>query len=125
MATGRRLASGFRRALDGKGFTEIQTPKIVGTSTESGANVFALGYFGRRGYLAQSPQFYKQMLVGVYERVYETGPVSGPSRTTRCVTSPSMSRWMWSSASSMTPRRPENVARCDSGHGGGDSGDRG
>jgi nondiscriminating aspartyl-tRNA synthetase len=66
---------GFRRVLDGKGFTEIQTPKIVGTSTESGANVFALDYFGKRGYLAQSPQFYKQMLVGVYERVYETGPV--------------------------------------------------
>ena len=57
------------------GFTEIQTPKIVGTATESGANVFALDYFGRRAYLAQSPQLYKQIMVGVFERVYETGPV--------------------------------------------------
>ena len=61
--------------LDSRGFTEIQTPKIVGASTESGANVFAVDYFGRPAYLAQSPQFYKQMMVGVFERVYETGPV--------------------------------------------------
>ena len=66
---------GFRRALDGQGFTEIQTPKIVGTATESGANVFALDYFGRPAYLAQSPQFYKQTMVGVFERVFEVGPV--------------------------------------------------
>jgi nondiscriminating aspartyl-tRNA synthetase len=66
---------GFRRTLDAKGFTEIQTPKIVGTSTESGADVFTVDYFGRPAYLAQSPQFYKQMMVGVFERVYETGPV--------------------------------------------------
>lgn len=66
---------GFRTALDGQGFTEIQTPKIVGTATESGANVFALDYFGRPAYLAQSPQFYKQTMVGVFERVYEVGPV--------------------------------------------------
>jgi nondiscriminating aspartyl-tRNA synthetase len=66
---------GFRATLDGMGFTEIQSPKIVGTSTESGANVFALDYFGRPAYLAQSPQFYKQIMVGVFERVYETGPV--------------------------------------------------
>lgn len=66
---------GFRRSLDGLGFTEIQTPKIVGGSTESGANVFQLDYLGRPAYLAQSPQFYKQTMVGVFERVYETGPV--------------------------------------------------
>ncbi|MFC0626820.1 aspartate--tRNA(Asn) ligase [Kribbella deserti] len=66
---------GFRAALDGQGFTEIQTPKIVGTATESGANVFALDYFGRTAYLAQSPQFYKQTMVGVFERVFEVGPV--------------------------------------------------
>ena len=48
------------RALDDLGFTEIHTPKIVGSATESGANVFALDYFGRPAYLAQSPQFYKQ-----------------------------------------------------------------
>lgn len=67
--------AGFRTALDGLGFTEIQTPKLVGTATESGANVFAVDYFGRIAYLAQSPQFYKQMMVGVFERVYEVGPV--------------------------------------------------
>ncbi len=66
--------SGFRRTLDDRGFTEIQTPKLVGGSTESGANVFTVDYFGRPAYLAQSPQFYKQMMVGVFERVYETGP---------------------------------------------------
>ena len=67
--------AGFRRTLDGLGFTEIHTPKLVGTATETGANVFALDYFGRPAYLAQSPQFYKQVMVGVFERVYETGPV--------------------------------------------------
>ncbi|MEO8609267.1 MAG: aspartate--tRNA(Asn) ligase, partial [Chloroflexota bacterium] len=67
------------------GFTEIQTPKIVGAATESGANVFALDYFGTPAYLAQSPQFYKQMMVGVFERVYEVGPVfrAEPHATTR------------------------------------------
>jgi nondiscriminating aspartyl-tRNA synthetase len=66
---------GFRTVLDGLGFTEISTPKIVASATESGANVFGLDYFGRRAFLAQSPQFYKQTMVGVFERVYETGPV--------------------------------------------------
>ena len=66
---------GFRAALDGLGFTEISTPKLVASATESGANVFELDYFGRRAFLAQSPQFYKQTLVGVFERVYETGQV--------------------------------------------------
>ena len=66
---------GFRRALSQEGFTEIATPKLVGTSTESGANVFTVDYFGRPAYLAQSPQLYKQTLVGVFERVFEVGPV--------------------------------------------------
>lgn len=66
---------GFRSALGALEFTEIVTPKLVGTATESGANVFALDYFGRTAYLAQSPQLYKQMLVGVFERVFEVGPV--------------------------------------------------
>ncbi|MEO3790136.1 aspartate--tRNA(Asn) ligase [Nonomuraea sp. B10E15] len=67
--------AGFRETLDGLGFTEIHTPKIVGSATESGANVFGIDYFGRPAYLAQSPQFYKQAMVGVFERVYEVGPV--------------------------------------------------
>jgi len=66
--------AGFRAALDGLGFTEVHTPKIVESATESGANVFGLDYFGRRAYLAQSPQFYKQAMVGVFERVFEVGP---------------------------------------------------
>lgn len=79
---------GFRSALDGLGFVEVHTPKIVASATESGANVFALDYFGRAAYLAQSPQFYKQSLVGVLERVYEVGPVfrAEPHDTTRHLT---------------------------------------
>jgi nondiscriminating aspartyl-tRNA synthetase len=66
---------GFRSTLDSAGFTEIQTPKFVESATESGSEVFEVDYFGRPAYLAQSPQFYKQQLVGVFERVYEVGPV--------------------------------------------------
>ncbi|MGI8848081.1 MAG: aspartate--tRNA(Asn) ligase [Candidatus Dormibacteria bacterium] len=67
--------AGFRHSLEKHSFTEIQTPKIVSSATESGATTFTLDYFGRRAYLAQSPQFYKQIMVGVFERVYEVGPV--------------------------------------------------
>jgi nondiscriminating aspartyl-tRNA synthetase len=67
--------AGFRRALDALGFTEVHTPKIVGSATESGADVFALDYFGAPAFLAQSPQLYKQVMVGALERVYEVGPV--------------------------------------------------
>ena len=66
---------GFRATLDDAGFTEVHSPKLVESATESGANVFEVDYFGRPAYLAQSPQFYKQVLVGVFERVYEVGPV--------------------------------------------------
>ncbi|GIM97454.1 aspartate--tRNA(Asn) ligase [Paractinoplanes toevensis] len=77
--------AGFRTALSGQRFVEIQTPKIVGSSTESGADVFGIDYFGRPAYLAQSPQFYKQLMVGVFERVFEVGPVfrAEPSDTAR------------------------------------------
>jgi nondiscriminating aspartyl-tRNA synthetase len=64
----------FRGCLLAQGFTEIQSPKIVAAATESGANVFALDYFGRPAYLSQSPQLYKQIMVGVFERVFEVGP---------------------------------------------------
>jgi nondiscriminating aspartyl-tRNA synthetase len=79
------VMAAFRACLDAQGFTEIQTPKIVGSSTEGGANVFAVDYFGRAAFLAQSPQFYKQVMVGVFERVYEVGPVfrAEPHDTTR------------------------------------------
>jgi len=80
-----QATSAFRATLDGLGFTEIHTPKIVESATESGATVFTLDYFGRPAYLAQSPQFYKQLMVGVFERVYEVGPVfrAEPHDTTR------------------------------------------
>src|SRR5580765_811100 len=70
-----RAVAAFRSTLDERGFIEIQTPKIVASATEGGANVFSVDYFERDAYLAQSPQFYKQTLVGVFERVYEVGPV--------------------------------------------------
>ncbi|MGI8888534.1 MAG: aspartate--tRNA(Asn) ligase [Nocardioidaceae bacterium] len=66
---------GFRHTLESQSFTEIQTPKLVESATESGANVFAVDYFGKQAYLAQSPQFFKQMCVGIFERVFEVGPV--------------------------------------------------
>jgi nondiscriminating aspartyl-tRNA synthetase len=72
---GAGIMASFRETLGVRGFTEIQTPKIVAAATESGANVFCLDYFGRPAYLAQSPQFYKQIMVGVFERVFEVGPV--------------------------------------------------
>ncbi len=84
---GAGVMAGFRAALEARDFTEIQTPKIVAAATESGANVFCLDYFGRPAYLAQSPQFYKQIMVGVFERVFEVGPVfrAEPHETTRHV----------------------------------------
>jgi nondiscriminating aspartyl-tRNA synthetase len=81
------VISGFRATLDARGFTEIQSPKMVASATESGANVFRIDYFGKPAYLAQSPQFYKQIMVGVFERVYEVGPVfrAEPHETARHV----------------------------------------
>lgn len=69
------IESGFRQFLMKERFTEIHTPKIVQAGAEGGANLFSLDYFGKEAYLAQSPQFYKQMMVGVFERVFEIGPV--------------------------------------------------
>ena len=57
----------WRRFLKAHHFTEIHTPKIVAEGAEGGANIFHLDYFGREACLAQSPQFYKQMMVGVFE----------------------------------------------------------
>lgn len=69
------LVRAFRDYLHSQQFTEIHTPKIVHAGAEGGSNIFKLDYFGKKAYLAQSPQFYKQTMVGVYERVYEVGPV--------------------------------------------------
>ena len=72
-----------------EGCTEMHTPKLMGTASESGAEVFEVGYFGRPAYLAQSPQFYKQMAIaGGIDRVFEVGPVfrAEPSFTSRHAT---------------------------------------
>ncbi|MBN1444059.1 MAG: aspartate--tRNA(Asn) ligase [Planctomycetes bacterium] len=70
------LVHAFGEHLRSQGFTEIKSSKIVATGTEGGANLFEIEYFDRRAYLAQSPQFYKQIMVGSgLERVFEVGPV--------------------------------------------------
>lgn len=69
------ITRGFREYLRGCGFTEIHTPKIGARGAEGGANLFRLEYFHRHAVLAQSPQFYKQMMVGVFDRVFEVAPV--------------------------------------------------
>jgi nondiscriminating aspartyl-tRNA synthetase len=69
------LVQGFRDALQREHFTEIFTPKIVSAGAEGGANLFEVEYFEKRAYLAQSPQVYKQIMVGVFERVFECAPV--------------------------------------------------
>ena len=69
------IVRGFRDFLYEQGFTEIHTPKIGAKSAEGGANMFRLSYFHRPAVLQQSPQLYEQMMVGVFDRVFETGPV--------------------------------------------------
>ena len=65
----------FREFLQEEGFTEIHTPKLGRAGAEGGSSQFRVDYFGRKAVLAQSPQLYKQVMVGVFERVYEIGPV--------------------------------------------------
>lgn len=69
------ICNGFRKFLLNQKFTEIHTPKIVYAGAEGGSNIFHLNYFNKDAYLTQSPQFYKQMMVGVFERVFEIAPV--------------------------------------------------
>jgi nondiscriminating aspartyl-tRNA synthetase len=78
----------FREYLSGQRFTEIVTSKIVASGTEGGTNLFALQYFDRVAYLAQSPQFYKEHCVAGFERVFETGHVyrAEPHATSRHLT---------------------------------------
>ncbi|MEJ2358446.1 MAG: aspartate--tRNA(Asn) ligase [Deinococcales bacterium] len=79
------LVAAFRAYLDARDFTEVFTPKLVAAGAESGANLFEVDYYGKRAYLAQSPQLYKQIMVAVFERVYEVAPVfrAEPSHTSR------------------------------------------
>ena len=69
------IIRGFRDFLYSRQFTEIHTPKIGAKGAEGGSNIFKLDYFHKTAVLAQSPQFYKQMMVGVFDRVFETAPV--------------------------------------------------
>ncbi len=75
----------FRKSLQEKGFTEFQAPVIIPQGAEGGAEVFEIDYFGKKAYLSQSPQFYKQILVGVFERVFSVNKTlrAEPSITTR------------------------------------------
>lgn len=80
-----KVIESFRAFLKDNNFTEIQVPTIVPAATEGGAEVFTLNYYGKKAYLAQSPQLYKQMLVGVFERVFTVAHAyrAEPSMTTR------------------------------------------
>lgn len=69
------IARAFREEMYAEYFTEIHTPKIVHAGAEGGSNIFRMEYFGKKAFLAQSPQFYKQMMTGVFERVFEIAPV--------------------------------------------------
>ncbi len=82
------IAEALREYFKENDFVEIRTPKLLAEPTEGGAEVFKLDYFGKTATLAQSPQFYKQIMVGVFERVYEIAPVyrAEPSATTRHMT---------------------------------------
>ena len=82
------LVRGIRNYLYEHDFTEIDTPKLLGKPTEGGAEVFMLDYFGQEACLAQSPQLYKQIMVGAFERVFEIGHAyrAEPSATTRHMT---------------------------------------
>ncbi|MCL5011066.1 MAG: aspartate--tRNA(Asn) ligase [Patescibacteria group bacterium] len=75
----------FRAFLKNRGFTEIQVPTIVPTATEGGSEVFKVDYYGKNAFLAQSPQFYKQIMAGVFEKVYTLAHLyrAEPSVTTR------------------------------------------
>ncbi len=82
------IIAAFRESLRKQGFTEIQVPTIVPTVTEGGAEVFKIHYFDNEAYLGQSPQLYKQMMVGVFERVFTLAHAyrAEPSITTRHMT---------------------------------------
>ncbi len=81
------LLESYETVMRDEGFTEIKTPKILEAASEGGANFFKIDYFEKEAFLAQSPQFYKQIMVGVFERVFEIGPVfrAEPHFTTRHV----------------------------------------
>ncbi len=82
------VVDSFRRALQAKDFLEFQAPSIISAVPEGGAEVFKVDYFGRHAYLSQSPQLYKSLLVGAFERVFSVNQIfrAEPSVTTRHLT---------------------------------------
>lgn len=82
------LLASYENVMRREGFVEIKTPKILEAASEGGANFFKIKYFDKNAYLAQSPQLYKQIMAGVFERVFEIGSTfrAEPSFTTRHVT---------------------------------------
>jgi nondiscriminating aspartyl-tRNA synthetase len=81
------ILKAYETVMREEGFTEIKTPKLLGSATEGGANFFKVKYFDKEATLAQSPQFYKQIMMGVFERVFEIGSTfrAEPHFTTRHV----------------------------------------
>ena len=79
------ILKGYEQVMRQENFTEIKTPKILEVASEGGGDFFEIQYYDKNAYLAQSPQFYKQIMVGVFERVFEIGSVfrAEPSFTTR------------------------------------------
>ena len=92
-----RLSAGtrpsLRQTLSSLGFTEIQTPKLVASATESGANVFAVDYLGQRAFLAQSPQFTNRSWSACSSACLKSPRFSAPSRMTPSATSTNTSAW--------------------------------
>ena len=82
------IVTTFRKTMKDAGFTEVQAPTIVATATEGGAEVFPISYFDKKAFLAQSPQFYKQILVSIFEKVFTVAHAyrAEPSVTTRHLT---------------------------------------
>lgn len=85
------LIEGFRKSLKGQDFTEFQSTALVGQAPEGGSEVFKVDYYDRQAFLAQSPQLYKQMLVGVFERVFT---VAKAYRAEKSVTSRHLSEYI-------------------------------
>lgn len=84
------MVNAMRQFLIDRNFIEIHTPKLIGAASESGAEVFEVKYFERLAYLAQSPQFYKQMaMASGFERIFEVGPVFRAENHTPTSTPPS------------------------------------
>ena len=99
------MVNAMRKFLLDQNFIEIHTPKLIAAASESGSEVFKVDYFDRNAYLAQSPQFYKQMAMAAgFERIFETGPVFRAEKSYTTSTPRSSPASIWSSATSPLTR---------------------